>query len=138
MNGSDYRLDAQVGFVLRRVNQRHLSIFSKNIAELTPRQFAALAKLCETGPSSQNALGRATAMDAATIKGVIDRLKRANLVETSPDPGDLRRLFVEPTTAGRETYARLEPLAKVISEETLEPLAPAERKALLSLLGRLV
>jgi len=33
--------------------------------------------LTETGPCSQNLLGRLTAMDVATIKGVIDRLTHA-------------------------------------------------------------
>ena len=73
--GSDYMLDEQVGFLLRRVSQRHLGIFAERIPDLTATQFAALAKLCEVGPVSQNELGRRTAMDAATIKGVIDRLR---------------------------------------------------------------
>ena len=46
------------------------------IPEVTTTQFAALAKLAEQGPLSQNQLGRATAMDAATIKGVVGRLVR--------------------------------------------------------------
>jgi cobyrinic acid a,c-diamide synthase len=66
-----YVLDDQIGFVLRRVTQRHLAIFSDAIPEVTTTQFAALAKLAELGPLSQNHLGRVTAMDAATIKGVV-------------------------------------------------------------------
>jgi hypothetical protein len=51
------------------------TIFAKEIGiNLTPTQWAALAKLTETGPCSQNQLGRLAAMDVATIKGVIDRL----------------------------------------------------------------
>ena len=44
------------------------------IEDLTPTQWAALAKLRELGDCSQNHLGRLTAMDAATIKEVVDRL----------------------------------------------------------------
>jgi MarR family transcriptional regulator, lower aerobic nicotinate degradation pathway regulator len=70
-----YILDEQIGFILRQVWQRHATIFAKEIGiNLTPTQWAALAKLTETGPCSQNQLGRLTAMDVATIKGVIDRL----------------------------------------------------------------
>ena len=70
-----YRLDEQVGFVLRQAQQRHTTLFSElMIEDLTPTQWAALAKLAERGPQSQNQLGRLTAMDAATIKGVIERL----------------------------------------------------------------
>ncbi len=59
--------------------------FGRSIAALTPMQFAALARLAEAGAQSQNALGRQTAMDAATIKGVIDRLGRRGLVTTALD-----------------------------------------------------
>lgn len=80
-----YVLDEQVGFILRQVWQRHSSIFSRDIGtNLTPTQWAALSKLAETGPCSQNQLGRLTAMDVATIKGVIDRLTARGLTETSP------------------------------------------------------
>ncbi len=70
-----YILDEQIGFILRQVWQRHATIFARDIGiNLTPTQWAAMAKLTETGPCSQNLLGRLTAMDVATIKGVIDRL----------------------------------------------------------------
>ena len=93
-----YVLDEQIGFILRQVSQRHAMIFSRDIgAELTPTQWAALAKLAETGPCSQNQLGRLTAMDVATIKGVIDRLTARGLTETSADPEDGRRLRVSLT-----------------------------------------
>ena len=77
----DYRLQEQVGFILRKAHQRHVSIFAAQIADLTPPQFAALAKLHDVGETSQNQLGTLIAMDAATVKGVIDRLKARGLVE---------------------------------------------------------
>ena len=61
-----YVLDDQIGYVLRRVTQRHLALFSECIPQVTTVQFAVLARLTEMGPQSQNHLGRATAMDAAT------------------------------------------------------------------------
>src|ERR1700754_4900963 len=88
-----YLLDEQIGFILRQVSQRHAAIFARDIGiEMTPTQWAALARLLETGPCSQTLLGRLTAMDVATIKGVIDRLTARGLTETSPDPEDGRRL----------------------------------------------
>ena len=88
-----YVLDDQVGFVLRQAQQRHTTIFATEMIEdLTPTQWAALAKLRELGACSQNHLGRRTAMDAATIKGVIDRLTARGFTATGPDPRDARRL----------------------------------------------
>jgi DNA-binding MarR family transcriptional regulator len=134
----DYILDAQVGFVLRQAQQRHTTIFaSLMINGLTPTQWAALAKLKEVGPSSQNLLGRLTAMDAATIKGVIDRLTKRGFTKTKSDPSDGRRLLVALTDKGAALCERARPIAAHITEETLAPLNERERTELLTLLGRL-
>ena len=132
-----YLLDAQVGFLMRRAWQRHVAIFNAGIAELTPTQFAALAKTAEIGPVSQNELGRATAMDAATVKGVIDRLAARGLIATGTSPADRRRVMVSLTAAGRAMLARLLPAARAITEKTLAPLTAPERERLLALLDRL-
>ena len=95
MADGGYRLDDAVGFLLRRANQRHLSVFGTVIPEVTTTQLAALARLFELGPMSQNQLGRATAMDAATIKGVVGRLVTRRLVTTAPSEEDRRRLIVD-------------------------------------------
>jgi MarR family transcriptional regulator, lower aerobic nicotinate degradation pathway regulator len=135
---SSYILDEQIGFILRQVSQRHAVIFSRDIgADLTPTQWAALAKLAETGPCSQNQLGRLTAMDVATIKGVIDRLTARGLTETSQDPADGRRLRVSLTRAGQQLAEKVAANALAISKQTLAPLDPRERETLVELLGKL-
>ncbi len=133
-----YILERQVGFILRQVSQRHTAIFAARIGDdLTPTQWATLAKLLERGPCSQNLLGRQTAMDAATIKGVVDRLSNRGFVETRPDPEDARRLVVVLTPAGREVAERARLNAEAITGETLQPLTAAERSIFLKLLKKL-
>jgi DNA-binding MarR family transcriptional regulator len=133
-----YVLDEQVGFILRQVWQRHSSIFARDIGtNITPTQWAALSKLAETGPCSQNQLGRLTAMDVATIKGVIDRLTARGLTETSQDPEDGRRLLVSLTRAGQQLAEKVAPNALAITRETLAPLEPREREMLMALLNKL-
>jgi DNA-binding MarR family transcriptional regulator len=133
-----YVLEDQIGFILRQVWQRHAAIFAREIGiNLTPTQWAALAKLTEIGPCSQNQLGRLTAMDVATIKGVIDRLTVRGLTETSPDPEDGRRLLVSLTRAGQQLAEKAVPNALAITRETLAPLEARERETLLALLGKL-
>lgn len=133
-----YVLDEQVGFILRQVWQRHSSIFARDIGtNLTPTQWAALSKLAETGPCSQNQLGRLTAMDVATIKGVIDRLTARGLTETSQDPEDGRRLLVSLTRAGQQLAEKVAPNALAITRETLAPLDAKEREMLMALLDKL-
>ena len=134
---ADYVLDAQVGFLLRRATQRHIAIFTAQIPALTPTQFAALAKLCALGPTSQNALGRATAMDAATIKGVVDRLRQKGLIDNLPAGDDRRRIVLAPTEAGTAVFAELRRAALRITEETLAPLDADERALLVDLLRKI-
>src|ERR1700742_2272086 len=133
-----YILDEQIGFILRQVSQRHATIFAREIGiNLTSTQWAALSKLAETGPCSQNQLGRNTAMDVATIKGVIDRLTARGLTETSPDPDDGRRLQVSLTRAGQQLAEKAAPNAFAISRETLAPLDAKERETFVALLSKL-
>ena len=133
-----YVLDEQIGFILRQVSQRHAVIFARDIgADLTPTQWAALAKLAESGPCSQNHLGRLTAMDVATIKGVIDRLTARGLTETSSDPADGRRLRVNLTRSGQQLAEKLAANALAVSRETLAPLDPRDRETLVALLTKL-
>src|SRR5581483_9538152 len=133
-----YVLDEQIGFILRQVSQRHAVIFARDIgADLTPTQWAALAKLAEAGPCSQNQLGRLTAMDVATIKGVIDRLTARGLTETSADPEDGRRLRVSLTRTGQQLADKVASNALAISKETLAPLDARERELFVALLEKL-
>lgn len=132
-----YRLQEQVGFVLRKAHQRHVAIFAAEIADLTPPQFAALAKLADVGETSQNQLGSLIAMDAATVKGVIDRLKVRGLVDLTRHDVDRRRLMVSLTPEGRETIERLVPLAEKITAQTLSPLSPKDAATLLRLLAKI-
>lgn len=136
--GARYILDDQVGFVLRQVAQRHTSIFAERFAnDVTTTQWAALSKLREVGPTSQNLLGRLTAMDVATIKGVVDRLQRRGLLHTIPDTEDARRHLVCLTPEGTKFVDGAAALALEITDETLAPLDARERRTLMALLTKL-
>ncbi len=135
-----YVLEAQIGHLLRRAHQRATAIFLAELGEthgVTPTQFAALVKLHDLGEQSQNELGRLTAMDPATIQGVIRRLAARRLIARSGDPADRRRTRLRLTPAGRALVERTVPLGLVVSARTLAPLSPRERSHLLKLLNRL-
>jgi DNA-binding MarR family transcriptional regulator len=135
---ADYRVDRQVGFFLRQANQRHVAIFAAMMGDrLTTTQWAALSKLKEIQPSSQNQLGRETAMDVATIKGVVDRLVARGLVRTAADPNDGRRLILSLTDEGLATIQRNVETASAVTDETLLPLTSGERMMLIELLRKI-
>lgn len=138
MATSAYRLDDQIGFLLRRAHQRHTALFSRSMPEgLTPTQFAAVARLYETGPLSQNLLGRKIAVDSATIKGVVDRLSARGLVSVASDPSDGRLRLAALTHQGRRTAERCITAAATISSATLDPVAEADHDTILRLLAQL-
>jgi DNA-binding MarR family transcriptional regulator len=133
-----YTLDEQVGFLMRVAMQRHTSIFmSRMIEGLTQTQFAALAKLHEVGPCSQNHLGRLIFLDAATIKGVVDRLDLRGFVTALSDPKDRRRRAVVLTERGRQVTEAAMHVAAEITAATLMPLTTEEQRVVAGLLRKL-
>ena len=133
-----YVLDQQVGFLMRIAMQRHTSIFmSQMTAKLTQTQFAALAKLLEVGACSQNQLGRLIYLDAATIKGVVDRLKLRKFITTQSDPDDRRRRAIALTEQGRAVTQQAIDIASRITAKTLLPLSPEEQRSIVKLLKKL-
>jgi DNA-binding MarR family transcriptional regulator len=137
-SGARYVLDDQIGFLLRQVTQRHTTIFSHMMGDgLTPMQWAVLAKLLEVGRTSQTALGRAVYMDAATVKGTVDRLVVRGFVLRLQDAEDRRKLLVDLTKEGRETTLRNLDAASAITRETLAPLEDEEARRLFALLAKM-
>src|SRR5262245_27617356 len=137
--GGDYRLEDQVGYWLRRAYQRHMAIFAGIMSDLdlTSMQFAALVKLHELKAVSQTELGRLTGMDRATISGVVARLKRRNLVLYKPDPLDKRSRISALTPAGDALLGEAMQRIGHVTEQTLEPIDPADRDSLRAILQKM-
>ena len=134
-----YVLEDQIGHLLRRAHQRATAIFTAELGDafqITPTQYAALVKLHDLGEQSQNQLGRLTAMDRATIQGVIRRLEQRKLIERSGDPGDRRRSSLRLTPAGEALVTAMIPSGIRVSAVTLDPFSAAERQAFLALLRK--
>ena len=133
-----YVLDDQVGFMLRVALQRHTSIFTTRMIEgLTQTQFAALAKLAEVGPCSQNHLGRLIYLDAATIKGVVDRLGARGFLTALNDPNDRRRRAVALTDRGRQVTEPAMLVAAEITAITFAAFSGDEQRTVTRLLKKL-
>ncbi|MFK7857189.1 MAG: MarR family winged helix-turn-helix transcriptional regulator [Granulosicoccus sp.] len=137
MDNSNYVLADQIGYLLRLANQRHLEIFHRSITDLTPAQFSVLVALRELGDTSQNELGRHIGIDAATTNGVVERLLKKQYIQSSTDPNDKRRLRLSLTTEGLHTVEQTIPLARTITNDTLEGLTQRESSRLVQLLKKL-
>ena len=136
---SGLHVDDHLGHLLRCVQKRASAAFSKELSDydLTPAQFFAMARLLETGPISQNHLGRLTAMDPATIQGVTQRLLTRGLIERTPDREDRRRMTLRLVPKSESMVRKLRSNMTRASDSLLEPLSPHERDTLMDLLKRL-
>ena len=134
-----YRVEAQIGHLIRRAHQRASGIFDAVMEgfDVTPVQFAALAKLHDLGPTSQNLLGRMAGIDPATMFGVAGRLAKRGLVRQKPDPTDARLVLLDLTGEGRAVVSAMKGLGAEVSARTLEPLTPEEARDLERLLARI-
>jgi len=106
-----YRLEEQIGYLLRLAYQRHSVIFQHHtLHDLTATQFSAVIRIHEEGSCSQNQLGRMISVDVATIKGVVDRLNKKGLINLEADPNDKRRTLI---SLKPETQDMMQDLRKV-------------------------
>ncbi|NKB39048.1 MAG: MarR family transcriptional regulator [Gammaproteobacteria bacterium] len=135
----DYMLEQQIGHLMRKANQRHTVIFAAAMKEvdLTPMQFAVMAKIKDEEEVSQNLLGRLASMDPATVQGVVKRLAERDLIAAKPDVNDRRRHLWTLSKDGEKLLKKALPVAKQITESTLEPLSQSERQAFARTLKKL-
>ncbi|MER3012022.1 MarR family winged helix-turn-helix transcriptional regulator [Serratia nematodiphila] len=136
----NYHFTEQVGHLLRKVYQRHVAIFQQNVgdSQLTAVQFITLCAVRDMGPSSLTELVQVTAVDQATIRGIVERLKARDLITVTPDPVDRRKVVVGLTDAGGVLLAETVLQAAKITELTFGTLNPAERIALIFLLNKML
>lgn len=134
-----FLVEDHIGFLLRRAHQRHVALFLEIAGHhgLTPTQFAALFKAVELGSVTQNLLGRLTAMDPATIQGVVRRLTARGLLGRAHDPMDRRTAVLAPTEEGIALIGRTLACARQAHEAALAPLNEPEQTQLMALLRKL-
>jgi DNA-binding MarR family transcriptional regulator len=100
--------------------------------------YRVLASLEESGPASQAALGRRSAIHLSDIVATINELAEQGLVDRAPDPDDKRRNVITITAAGRQQLRRLDKRLAAVQEDLLAPLDQDERAQLTRLLSRML
>lgn len=137
--GSPYVFADQAGHLLRKAYQRHTAVFQRLSIDpqITSVQLYAMCAIAEEGPCSLTTLGRATAVDPATTRGVVERLRERGYVALDADPDDKRRVKVSLTEKGAECVQRMIEPAQEVTRETLKGLTVAEQVALSYLLKKI-
>ena len=95
----------RIGGISRRLNRtmdETLGEFGLDTAE-----HKALSALAQAGPpyrSTPGQLGRRMDLSSGAMTNRLDRMEEAGLIRRLPDPDDRRKVVVELTDHGRETY----------------------------------
>lgn len=116
----------------RRMNQRLAAQHG-----LTAQQLSALSLLTHEGPLSLGELGERMRTGASTLTGIVDRMEREGIVARERSTDDRRVWRVTLTTRGKALAAQIETTPGGVVREALAILAPAERRELGRLLGKL-
>jgi MarR family transcriptional regulator, lower aerobic nicotinate degradation pathway regulator len=128
------------GYLFRRMQQIAVSIFVEECKafDLTPVQYAALVAIRTHPGIDATRLSAVIAFDRSTLGSVIERLEAKALIERKPSPDDRRAKLLGLTKAGATTLNKIIPVVDRAQARMLEPLKPADRKALMALMAQLV
>lgn len=131
---------AAPGYLFRRMQQIAVSIFMEECKafDLTPVQYAALIAIHTHPGIDATRLSAVIAFDRSTLGSVIERLQAKDYIERKPAPEDKRIKLLYRTKSGAAILREIIPAVERAQARMLEPLKPAERKALMGLLMQLV
>jgi DNA-binding MarR family transcriptional regulator len=131
-------LHTDTGYLLYRLGLRSGRLFNDSLEEhgLRLRHYALLRYLAAVEGALQRELSTRLGYDPSAIVSLVDDLQGLGLVERRPSPGDRRSRIVVLTDAGRDVLRDTAKAGHRVTDELLEPLAPAEREALHALLQR--
>ena len=131
---------AAPGYLFRRMQQIAVSIFMEECKafDLTPVQYAALIAIHTHPGIDATRLSAVIAFDRSTLGSVIERLQAKDYIERKPAPEDKRIKLLYLTKSGAAILREIIPAVERAQARMLEPLKPADRKALMGLMTQLV
>jgi DNA-binding MarR family transcriptional regulator len=100
--------------------------------------YIVLSHLARGPVGTQLELAQAIGYDKTRLIARLDELEADGLVTREPDPSDRRARRIHLTAAGHARHAAAQADIRVMEDELLATLPPAERELLLSVLPRLV
>src|SRR5438270_1086624 len=128
------------GYLFRRMQQIAVAIFIEECRayDLTPVQYAALVAIRTHPGIDATRLSAVIAFDRSTLGSVIERLQAKDYVVRKPAAEDKRIKLLHLTRSGAAVLKEIVPAVERAQARMLEPLKPADRKALMALMVQLV
>ena len=142
MKTKSYSLDESPGFLIYRVNTQGTNALRRALQaagyDVTPEQWAVLARLRQEEGTNQTQLGEKMLKDRHNITRILNLLEKRGYVERRPDEADKRVYRVFLTEAGRVTQEELAPVVLNHRKLTFKGLTPEDLRTMRILLERIV
>ncbi len=137
------RTDPTTAEMVRLVGQARRRLWIAAARALAARGESIVAwslvnRLAELGPLTQRELADASAQHPAGVSRQLDELERKGLTTRGTDPSDRRRRRVELTATGARWFHQTRPLVDQACAPVLAVLRPNERRALTTLLRKVI
>jgi DNA-binding MarR family transcriptional regulator len=132
-------LHADTGYLLYRLGLRSGQLFNAFLQEsgLRLRHYALLRFLVTSEGALQRELSSRLGYDPSAIVGLVDDLEELGFAERGPAPDDRRSRIVVLTADGRAFLRDTDEAGLRVTNDLLQPLDPAERETLHTLLRRI-
>lgn len=131
--------DDDLGALFGRITRRLLDAERPllDMRGLSMWEYVVLYELRRRAAPSQLVLARRIGYDKTRLIALLDRLEERALIVRAPDPNDRRVHTITVTQAGAALVADARADIRAMEERLLAGLAPSERVALRTMLGRL-
>ena len=132
-------LATNLGWLLSQIEHAYATEMAAALAPLGlgSRGYCVLASAMGEA-LTQTQLAGLVGVDKTTMVVTVDELERLGLAERRPSASDRRAHVIAVTEAGERKVAEGQEIIERVQDEVLGALPPAERKAFLSALTRLV
>jgi DNA-binding MarR family transcriptional regulator len=101
-------------------------------------EFGVMIRVHDTPGLDQNSLAERLALDRTTISTLVFRLEQQGLIERAVNGADRRARVLRLTPSGTALHDRIRVKTEQAQEKMLAVLPPAERRALIDMLTRLI
>jgi DNA-binding MarR family transcriptional regulator len=137
--GMTLELAEYTGFLIRRAQQAHAALWSREASSLiTSVQFGALSLLQQYPGVDQRTLGEHLQLDRSTIADLSRRLQRHGYIERDRDAGDRRRNILHLTDRGLAVLNDMRPRALRVNQILAGNLSEHDQAELHRLLNALL
>ncbi len=128
-----YQLAVLASRTSRNLSQTYQDSFGLSIPE-----WRVIAHLSQEGHVSVREIHERVDMDKSKVTRASQRLEMAGLIKKETNPSDRRLVTLSLTAKGRNTMAKIAPLADEFAQDLLSVLEPLERDVFQSVVEKLL